>query len=135
MDSYHEHGLEPFLDPEVLASLAALAEPRRARLVSVLRHGEHCVCDLGDMLGMSTALVSHHLRSLRSAGLVRERRSGRWVYYTLDVERLAAFRAQLSEFLTPTATSQATCGCTDCSSRGLPDRRPVPAAESVGLGI
>jgi ArsR family transcriptional regulator len=111
------HPDAPALAPDVVAALQAIAEPTRARIVALLGHGEHCVCDVGDALALSPALVSHHLRALRESGLLRERRSGRWVYYSLDLERLAHLRLALAELLTPTDTAATSCLCSDCGTR------------------
>jgi DNA-binding transcriptional ArsR family regulator len=104
----------PALAPAVLRGLQAIGEPTRARIVAFLGHGEHCVCDVGDTLALSPALVSHHLRVLKASGLLRERRSGRWVYYSLDLEALGVFRAALAGLLTPSDNAAATCLCSDC---------------------
>lgn len=108
------------LAPDVMASLQAIAEPTRARIVALLGHGEHCVCDVGDTLALSPALVSHHLRALRESGLLRERHSGRWVYYSLDLDALERLRAAVTKLLTPTDESAAACLCSDCG----PERGP-----------
>lgn len=108
------HQLEPPVPPDALRALQAIAEPTRARIVALLGHGEHCVCDVGDALGLSTALVSHHLRVLRAGGLLRERRSGRWVFYSLDVDRLAGLRTAVEALLTPTDAAASACVCSDC---------------------
>lgn len=110
------------LTPEIMAGLQAIAEPTRARIVSLLGHGEHCVCDVGDKLALSPALVSHHLRALRDSGLLQERRSGRWVYYSLDLEALERLRAAVNGLLTPTDETAASCLCSDCG----PERGPRP---------
>ena len=123
------------LAPDVMAGLQAIAEPTRARIVGLLGHGEHCVCDVGDTLALSPALVSHHLRVLRGSGLLRERRSGRWVYYSLDLEALERLRAAFTDLLTPTDEIAAACLCSDCGpERGarplasrLPDFGPFPS--------
>ena len=107
---------EQALAPDSMVALKALAEPSRARVIARLAHGEHCVCDLGDALGLSPALISHHLKVLREAGLIRERRSGRWVYYSLELEALARLRASLDELLIPADVTQASRLCTDCGS-------------------
>ena len=62
----------------------ALSDPSRVRIISVLSHGETCVCDIAALLGMSESAVSHQLRTLREMRLVRFRKEGRHVYYTLD---------------------------------------------------
>jgi ArsR family transcriptional regulator len=126
MDAHPTHSATLLLAPELLVALQALAEPTRARVVALLGHGEHCVCDVGEMLGLSTALVSHHLRTLRAAGLLRERRSGRWVYYSLDLDRLAALRGALAELLTPTDAATTACLCSDCGSSRTTMPQPDP---------
>jgi ArsR family transcriptional regulator, lead/cadmium/zinc/bismuth-responsive transcriptional repressor len=61
-----------------------LGDPTRVRLVDALTHGERCVCDLATLVGMTESAVSHQLRLLRAARLVRVRRAGRLAYYSLD---------------------------------------------------
>lgn len=61
-----------------------LSDPGRVRLLDVLSHGERCVCDLADVVGQSESAVSHQLRLLRAARLVRVRRAGRLAFYSLD---------------------------------------------------
>ena len=61
-----------------------LSDPTRVRLVDALSHGERCVCDLAALVGLSESAISHQLRLLRSARLVRVRRAGRLAYYSLD---------------------------------------------------
>jgi ArsR family transcriptional regulator len=114
------HPAAPALAPDVVAALQAIAEPTRARIIELLGHGEHCVCDVGDTLALSPALVSHHLRVLRGSGLLRERRSGRWVYYSLDLDALERLRAAVTVLLTPTDEAAAACLCSECGpERGV----------------
>ena len=61
-----------------------LGDPTRVRIVDALSHGERCVCDLASLVGISESAVSHQLRLLRSARLVRVRRTGRMAFYSLD---------------------------------------------------
>jgi DNA-binding transcriptional ArsR family regulator len=61
-----------------------LGDPTRVRLVDALSHGERCVCDLASLVGLSESAVSHQLRLLRGARLVRVRRAGRQAFYSLD---------------------------------------------------
>lgn len=61
-----------------------LGDPTRVRLVDALSHGERCVCDLATLVGLTESAVSHQLRLLRGARLVRARRSGRQAFYSLD---------------------------------------------------
>ncbi len=68
---------------------AALSDPTRTRIVHLLLHEEMCTCDLATVLGVSESAVSQHLRVLRSLRLVRPRRAGRIVFYTLDDKHVA----------------------------------------------
>lgn len=61
-----------------------LGDPTRVRLLDALSHGERCVCDLATLVGLSESAVSHQLRLLRTARLVRVRRVGRMAFYDLD---------------------------------------------------
>ena len=66
-----------------------LSDPNRLRVLYCLSHEEVCVCDLSATLGMSMSAVSHQLRLLRALRLVRSRRDGRIVYYSLADEHVA----------------------------------------------
>lgn len=83
--------LEPDVAEAAARSAKALADPTRLMLAQALREGgELCVCDLAWVAERSTGLVSHHVRALRSAGVVRSRRDGKMVLYALTAngERL-----------------------------------------------
>jgi ArsR family transcriptional regulator, arsenate/arsenite/antimonite-responsive transcriptional repressor len=61
----------------------ALSDETRVRILALLRSGERCVCDLQAALGAAQSRLSFHLRVLRQAGLVADRREGRWAYYRI----------------------------------------------------
>jgi DNA-binding transcriptional ArsR family regulator len=70
---------------EALAeTFKALGDPTRVRVLDALSHGELCVCDLAQLVELSQSATSHQLRVLRALRLVRSRRAGRMVFYTLD---------------------------------------------------
>ena len=84
---------------ELARGYAALADPARLQILSLLAaapSGEVCVCELVVPVGKSQPTVSHHLKVLGDAGLVRGQRRGKWVWYSLLPERVAALRAALS---------------------------------------
>lgn len=66
----------------------ALSDPTRVRIISALNVHELCVCDLAALLGMTQSAISHQLRLLRTLRLVRNRKDGRIVYYSLDDEHI-----------------------------------------------
>ena len=67
----------------------ALSDGTRLSIMERLRRGERCVCELTDALDAAQSRLSFHLRVLKEAGLVTDRREGRWMYYTLNPEKLA----------------------------------------------
>ena len=64
----------------------ALAHPVRVRILAMLRGGELCVCQLNAVIGLAPSTISAHLADLKDAGLVAERKAGRWVHYRLEPE-------------------------------------------------
>jgi ArsR family transcriptional regulator len=68
----------------------ALSDETRLGILEMLRGGERCVCELQDALDAAQSRLSFHLRVLREAGLVRDRKEGRWSYYALVPETLGA---------------------------------------------
>ena len=63
-----------------------LGDKTRLRILALLRDREVCVCDLTEVLQISQPGVSQHMRRLRLAGFVKERKGGQWVYYSLNRE-------------------------------------------------
>ncbi len=89
----------------------ALSDGTRLSILQRLRFRERCVCDLTDALDAAQSRLSFHLKVLKDAGLVNDRRDGRWMYYTLNPETLGE-AAELIETLSsaPSAAERKT-GC------------------------
>jgi len=66
-----------------VAAARALGHPARLRTIAMLRSGELCVCQITEVLQLAPSTVSAHLKELKQAGLVSERKDGRWVYFDL----------------------------------------------------
>jgi ArsR family transcriptional regulator len=77
---------------ELLLDLAdtfkVFGDSTRVRILSALLHSEMCVCDIAALLGMSESAISHQLRALRQTKLVKYRRDGKVVYYSMDDEHV-----------------------------------------------
>jgi DNA-binding transcriptional ArsR family regulator len=86
------------LTEETVLALAetfrALGDATRVRILHALAHGEICVCDLAASMAVSESAVSHQLRLLRSLRLVKSRRDGRHIYYTLADQHIVRLFAQ-----------------------------------------
>lgn len=81
---------------ELARVTAALADPVRLRLLSlVASRGSLCSCDLQAPLGRSQPTISHHTKILAEAGLIVGEKRGRWVWWSIVPERLAALRRAL----------------------------------------
>lgn len=88
----HENAVErarlAMPDEETLYEVAELfkvfGDSTRARIISALIKEELCVCDIASLLGMTKSAVSHQLRILRQTKIVKNRKSGKEVYYSLD---------------------------------------------------
>ena len=68
----------------------ALADETRLQIIERLCSGEQCVCDLTDSLQTGQSRLSFHLKTLKEAGILNDRREGRWVYYSLNPDTLDA---------------------------------------------
>ena len=90
----------------------ALSDETRLSILQRLRFGERCVCDLTDALDAAQSRLSFHLKVLKDAGLVLDRRDGRWMYYSLNSEGLDEV-AQLVEALAsnPSAAERKNACC------------------------
>lgn len=97
----------------------ALADPTRLMILERLRGGEQCVCDLTDALETGQSRLSFHLRALKDAGLLRDRRQGRWVYYALNPEAIDELQALVAAVRSP---------------RGARGPRPGAGTDLPGVG-
>ena len=76
----------------LLRRFQAVAEETRFEIVRRLSEGERCVCELQEDLGAAQSRLSFHLKKLKDAGVVSDRREGRWVYYSLAPEAIEEMR-------------------------------------------
>ena len=79
---------------QIIAILAALAEPTRLEAMRIIHAGgEHCVCELMKRLGAGQSRMSRHMGALKAAGLVADRRDAQWVRYRLNPDLAPELRA------------------------------------------
>lgn len=89
----------------------ALSDETRLALVAMLQKGERCVCDLTEAFGTGQSRLSFHLKVLREAGLVRDRRDGRWVYYSMVPGALDGLESAVAELAPVKAVRAAKLSC------------------------
>jgi ArsR family transcriptional regulator, arsenate/arsenite/antimonite-responsive transcriptional repressor len=92
----------------IVEQLRALADPVRLSIVRELQGGTRCACELAEVAGVSSTLLSHHLKVLRTAGLINGARRGRWIDYMLDDVALGALLASLDA---PAPSRAPVMGC------------------------
>ncbi len=69
---------------KILPIFKALSDETRLRIITLLKEGELCVCDIAETLKMTQPNISFHLGMLKEAGLIKDRKNGRWIHYSLD---------------------------------------------------
>ncbi|SEJ38960.1 metalloregulator ArsR/SmtB family transcription factor [Demequina mangrovi] len=107
--SIEAHTVAPEKADRAAAVLKAFAEPLRLRMIALIASapgGEACVCDINELADVSGPTVSHHLKTLKDAGLVTSERRGTWVYYRVAEQYGPAVRALLGA-LVPAAEASA----------------------------
>lgn len=89
----------------------ALSDETRLSILERLRLGERCVCDLTDALEAAQSRLSFHLKVLKDAGLVTDRRDGRWMYYTLNQEALSEVAELVEGLASIPSAAERKSGC------------------------
>lgn len=84
---------------EAVKILKALSDPGRLRIISLLLRRDLCVCELMFILKMEQSRISHQLRILRDAGIVEDKREGRWIIYGIPEESRKGLDLLLEKFL------------------------------------
>ena len=80
--------LQPDLFDKIAEFFKIIGDPTRTKILFALDQNEMCVCDIANVLGMTKSSISHQLAVLRKSGIVKYRRDGKEIYYTLDDEHV-----------------------------------------------
>ena len=96
--------------------LKALADPIRLDVIDALANGERCVCDLTRDLNLAQSKLSFHLKVLHNAGLVHDRKSGRWMYYRLNANALVDLQTWIGSLAVNCHQAAPTQHCLDKTS-------------------
>jgi ArsR family transcriptional regulator, arsenate/arsenite/antimonite-responsive transcriptional repressor len=89
----------------------ALSDQTRLSIIRRLRLGERCVCDLTDAMDAAQSRLSFHLKVLKDAGLVHDRKEGRWTYYTLEPDTLSEAAELLEALAAEPSPAERKTGC------------------------
>ncbi|MGI6721506.1 MAG: ArsR/SmtB family transcription factor [Anaerovoracaceae bacterium] len=92
----------------------ALGDGKRLKIISMLRHGELCACNILDEFSMTQPALSHHMKLLCEAGLVHCRKEGKWCHYSVDSDKFGDFKDFITELSKTDDTNkglQNVCAC------------------------
>lgn len=93
--------------------LKIVGDKTRLKMLAFLKNGERCVCEFVDLFDLSQPAISQHLKKMRAAGLINERKQGTWVYYRLN-DQLPSYVSEIIKAL-PSLVAK-TC---DCQTAGM----------------
>jgi DNA-binding transcriptional ArsR family regulator len=117
------------MSEQIAVPLAAVASPQRIAILLTIGKGEACVCHLEASFGWRQAYISQHLMALRKAGMLKDRREGRYVFYRLrdaSLLDLITASARLSGLSAETVSALIntgklpSCECPQCSPALIP---------------
>lgn len=91
----------------------ALCDPNRLMIIEMLQNGENCACNILEALNIGQPTLSHHMKILCESGLVRCRREGKWMYYSIN-EMGCARAKQLLDSITAVAENADNSSCSCC---------------------
>ena len=112
------------ISEQIAAPLSVIASPQRIAILLLIGRGEACVCHLEAALGLRQAYISQHLMALRKAGILQDRREGRYIFYSLkdaSILDLITASATLSGLSTETVSTlintrmNPSCECPQCT--------------------
>lgn len=99
---------------ELISFFKALSDETRFCIFSLILSREMCVCEIVDELKLSQSLISHHLYHLKMAGLVKDRREGVWIHYSVNQEKLSELQRKLLQELQKARRAEIPCKFACC---------------------
>ena len=104
---------------EDVKKIKALADENRLAIMELLQQGEKCACVLLEELNITQPTLSHHMKLLCDSGMVKGRKEGKWMYYSISKDDVKAFRQMIRSY--------ARC---DCELKTSKSRKPEKKPES-----
>ena len=97
-------------EKDIALIFKALGDENRIRILKMLRSGEKCACKLLEELNIRQPTLSHHMKILCESGLVKGRKEGKWMYYSICCQRVRQIRSLMQGLLAPD-NIPAECEC------------------------
>lgn len=77
----------------------ALGDNKRLKILTLLSESELCVCEIMEKTSLSQSVVSHHLKLLKNIKLIKSRKAGKWIFYSIDEENIKDFYKEVDNIL------------------------------------
>jgi ArsR family transcriptional regulator len=90
---------KPVCITKTYSFLRSIADQNRLQIICILQKGPKCGCELVPILGISEKLTSHHLKQLKSVGLLDERRDGNFIYYSLNKKKIREYKKMFNQLI------------------------------------
>ncbi len=109
---------------DLIHALKGIADENRVKILKLLSAQERCVYEIMEEMNMSQSTTSHHLKILKNCHLVKFRKAGKWIFYSINPEAVRAFRSEMDAFLNHVATEvePRTDLCEHCENMELTGR-------------
>lgn len=101
---------------ELCSFFKVLSDETRCQIFTLLLSREMCVCEIVSELKLSQSLISHHLHHLKVADLVKDRRDGVWIHYSINQEKLNEFKLKFLQGLQKASSIQIPCKFACCEA-------------------
>lgn len=101
--------------------IKAIADSNRLKIIDMLSCGELCACDILENFEFTQPTLSHHMKILMDCGLVKSRKEGTWIKYSLDIPRANQMLYFIMGVITPTTD----CICNKCNKNNCDERKEV----------
>ena len=105
---------------EIMNFFNIIGNPNRLKLLNILMTGVHCNCELSSQTGMAINLISHHLRVLQEADIIKSERKptdARWIYYSINEEKIKIIQEEMYAFFNLERNVARTPVCPPCKSK------------------
>lgn len=92
----------------------ALGDENRLKILKMLAEKDMCVCEIIDELNVSQPAISHHLKTLKQAGVVEDRREGKWIFYSLNQKEIRGYLDFFAELVRLSSQPRKSVDCAYC---------------------
>ncbi|MGL4818785.1 MAG: ArsR/SmtB family transcription factor [Bacilli bacterium] len=101
------------MSQQLITTFKALSDLNRLHILTRLQDGELCACTLLEEMTIRQSTLSHHMKILTESGLVKARKEGKWMYYSLDTKTCIETKFAVQQLLDTSGATNKACNCTE----------------------